>query len=101
MFDEKWLEYFKNESPFAYYCVLFIGFLWKILCYAFYLLPVIIAIGFIAMIVSGVKTIKIKLVHDKQHKKENKKKKKQENQEQENYLNMLHKNVKKKKKKSK
>ena len=66
MFDESWMEYFKNESPFAYHCVLFISFLWDLVCYIFYLIPLVVIVLCIVMMVSGIKGIKVKFI---QHKK--------------------------------
>jgi predicted membrane protein len=89
MFEPEWMEYFEREAPFSYYCIIFLGYLIKILFYFSYV---------ILMIYSGTKAIKIKLVEDKKHKKLRKEKEKQEQLHQNLYLDHLDRNIKKKKK---
>jgi len=98
MFEPEWMEYFQRESPFSYYCVLFLECFCKILFYFSYLVLLIILLVPVFMVYSGTKAIKIKLVEDKKHKKLRKEKEKHEELHQNLYLDHLDRNIKKKKK---
>ena len=98
MFDKDWMEYFQRDAPFCYYCVIFISFLCKVLFYSSYLLLLLFVIVPLYLVSSGIKTIKIKLVEDKQHKKARKTKEKDQELHQKQYLEQLDRNMKKKKK---
>lgn len=100
MFEPEWMEYFQRESPFAYYCVIFIGFLWNLICYGFYVIPLVVIILCITMAISGVKGIKIKFIQNKKLKRLNQKEKHNQKIQQDSYLNHLDKKIKKKKKHS-
>ena len=98
MFEPEWMEYFQREAPFSYYCVIFLGYLGKILFYFAYVIALfILAVPFF-MIYSGTKAIKIKLVEDKKHKKIKKEQQKQQDANQNLYMERLSKNLKKKRK---
>ena len=98
MFEPEWMEYFEREAPFSYYCVIFLGYLGKILFYFAYVIALfILAVPFF-MIYSGTKAIKIKLVEDKKHKKIKKEQQKQQDANQNLYMERLSKNLKKKRK---
>lgn len=94
MFGEEWMEFFKRESPFAYYCVLFIQFLVLLVSYLSYVVLCLVLILPTFMIYSGTKSIKIQLKDNK----EQKKKRKQKENDESIYLNKLENNIKKKKK---
>lgn len=98
MFEPEWIEYFKRESPFSYYCIIFLQFLATILSYFSYLVLLIVLLTPLLMIYLGVKTIKIKLIEDKQHKKLRQEKEKQEQINHNLYFERLDKAMKKKKK---
>ena len=98
MFDESWMEYFKSESPFAYYCVIFISFVWDLICYIFYLIPLIVLILCVIMAISGVKGVKIKFIQNKKLKKLKKKETDNQLAQQDQYLKTLNKKISKKKK---
>jgi predicted membrane protein len=98
MFEPEWIEYFKRESPFSYYCIIFLQFLVTILSYFSYLILLILLLTPPLMIYLGIKTIKIKLVEDKKHKKLRKEKEKQEEINHNLYFERLDKVMKKKKK---
>jgi hypothetical protein len=98
MFEPEWMEYFKREAPFSYYCIICLGYLGKILFYFSYVILLMILFVPIFMIYSGTKAIKIKLVEDKKHKKLRKEKQKHEQLHQDLYLDHLDRNIKKKKK---
>jgi len=76
MFEPEWMEYFQREAPFSYYCLIFLGYLIKILFYFSYVILLIFLFVPFFMIYSGTKAIKIKLVEDKKHKKLRKEKEK-------------------------
>jgi hypothetical protein len=80
MFDKEWMEYFQRESPLAYYCIILLQYVGILLSYVPYIILLLIVLAPIFMVYFGIKTIKIKLVEDKQRKKIKK--------EQENYQNM-------------
>ena len=99
MFEPEWMEYFEREAPFSYYCLIFLGYLTKILFYFSYLIILLIVLFVpIFMIYSGTKTIKIKLVEDKKHKKLRKEKEKHQELHENLYLDHLDRKIKKKKK---
>lgn len=98
MFEPEWMEYFKRESPFSYYCIIALQFLVTILSYFSYLVLLIVLLVPMFMIYSGTKAIKIKLVEDKKHKKLRKEKEKQQQINQNLYLERLDKAIHKKKK---
>jgi len=98
MFEPEWMEYFQREDPFAYYCLIFLGYLGKILFYFSYVILLIFLFVPLFMIYSGTKAIKIKLVEDKKHKKLRKEKEKHEQLHQNLYLDHLDRKIKKKKK---
>ena len=98
MFEPEWIEYFQRESPFAYYCVIFIGFLWNVICYVFCIIPLIVIVLCVIMAISGVKGIKIKFIQNKKLKKLRKEKEKHEKLHQNLYLDRLDRQFKKKKK---
>lgn len=98
MFEPEWIEYFKRESPFSYYCIIFLQFAVTILSYFSYLILLILLLTPPLMIYLGIKTIKIKLVEDKKHKKLRKEKEKQEEINHNLYFERLDKVMKKKKK---
>lgn len=98
MFEQEWMEYFEREAPFSYYCVIFLGYLGKILFYFAYVVLLIVLLAPLFMIYSGTKAIKIKLVEDKKHKKLRKEKEKHEQLHENLYLDHLDRNIKKKKK---
>ena len=98
MFEPEWMEYFEREAPFSYYCIIFLGYLGKVLFYCSYLLLLIVLITPLFMVYSGIKAIKIKIVDGKKHKKLRKEKEKHEQLHQNLYLDHLDRNVKKKKK---
>lgn len=98
MFEPEWMEYFKREAPFSYYCVIFLQFLLTILFYFSYLILPIILLTPLLMLYLGIKTIKIKLVEDKKHKKLRKEKEKQEQINHNLYFDRLDRAMKKKKK---
>ena len=97
MFEPEWMEYFEREAPFSYYCLIFLGYLIKILFYFSYLILLIFLFVPFFMIYSGTKAIKIKLVEDKKHKKIRKEKEKNQEIHQNLYLDHLDRNIKKKK----
>lgn len=98
MFEPEWMEYFEREAPFSYYCVIFLGYLGKILFYFAYVIALfILAVPFF-MVYSGTKAIKIKLVEDKKHKKIKKEQQKQQDANQNLYMERLSNNLKKKRK---
>lgn len=98
MFEPEWMEYFQRESPFSYYCVIFLWYLGKILFYFSYVIVLFILVVPFFMIYSGTKAIKIKLVEDKKYKKLKKEQQKQQDANQNLYIEQLSKNLKKKKK---
>jgi predicted membrane protein len=98
MFEPEWMEYFKTEAPFSYYCILFLQFLITVLSYFSYVVLLAVIAVPIFMIYSGTKAIKIKLIEDKQHKKLRKEKEKHEQIHQNLYFDHLDRNIKKKKK---
>ena len=98
MYEPEWMEYFQRESPVSYYCIIFISFLCKILFYFSYLLLLFFVVATFYLLFSGIKTIKIKLVEDKQYKKARKIKEKDQELHQNQYLEQLDRNIKKKKK---
>jgi hypothetical protein len=98
MFEPEWMEFFQRESPFAYYCVLFIQLLVTILSYFAYVVLCFILIVPIFMIYTGTKSIKIRLMEDKKHKKLRKQQKKEKEINETMYLDRLDKHMKKKKK---
>ncbi len=98
MFEPEWMEYFEREAPFSYYCIIFLGYLIKILFYFSYVILLMFLFVPFFMIYSGTKAIKIKLVEDKKHKKLRKEKEKHEQLHQDLYLDHLDRNIKKKKK---
>ena len=98
MFEPEWMEYFEREAPFSYYCLIFLGYLGKILFYSSYLILLMFLFIPIFMIYSGTKAIKIKLIEDKKHKKLRKEKENHEQLHENLYLDRLDKNLKKKKK---
>lgn len=95
MFDQDWIEYFKQESPLAYYCILFIQLVGVLLSYFSYIVLLLVALVPISMVYFGIKTIKIKLIEDKKHKKA----KKEQEIYQNMYINRLDRSLSKKKKK--
>jgi uncharacterized membrane protein (DUF106 family) len=97
MFEPAWMEYFQREAPFCYYCILFTSFVLKVLFYFSYAILLLIAIVPFFLVFSGIKTIKVKLVEDKQHKKARKLKEKNQEMYQNQYLDELER-IKKKKK---
>lgn len=99
MFEPEWIEYFQRESPFAYYCVLFIQLLITILKYACYITILIFLISPIIMLYSGIKGVKIKLSKTKKSKRYQQNKEKIQKEKQNLYINQLHKNIRTKKKK--
>ena len=98
MFEPEWMEYFKEQDPFAYYCLIFLGFLGTVLSYFSYVILLVIVAAPLFMIYSGTKEIKIKLVEDKKHKKLRKEKEKHQELHENLYLDHLDRNMKKKKK---
>jgi hypothetical protein len=98
MFEPEWMEYFKTEAPFSYYCILFLQFLITVLSYFSYVVLLAILAVPIFMLYSGTKAIKIKLVEDKHHKKLRKEKEKHQEIHQKLYFDHLDKNINKKKK---
>jgi hypothetical protein len=98
MFEPEWMEYFQRESPFSYYCVIFLWYLAKILFYFSYLVLLFLLMVPFFMIYSGTKAIKIKLIEDKHHKKLRKEKEKHQEIHQKLYFDHLDKNINKKKK---
>ena len=98
MFEPEWMEYFEREAPFSYYCIIFLGYLGKILFYFAYVIALFILAAPCFMIYSGTKAIKIKLVEDKKHKKIKKEQQKQQDANQNLYMERLSKNLKKKRK---
>jgi predicted membrane protein len=98
MFEPEWMEYFKSEAPFSYYCILFLQFVISLLCYFSYILFLIVVAVPLFMIYSGTKAIKIKLIEDKKHKKLRKEKEKHQDTHQKLYFDHLDRNIKKKKK---
>ena len=98
MFDKYWMEYFQREAPFSYYCIIFVGYLVKILFYFSYLILLIVLLVPLFMIYSGTKAIKIKLIEDKKHKKLRKEKEKHQEIHQNLYFDHMDRNLKKKKK---
>jgi hypothetical protein len=98
MFEPEWMEYFQREAPFSYYCLIFLGYLIKILFYFSYVILLIFLFVPFFMIYSGTKAIKIKLVEDKKHKKLRKEKEKHQELHENLYLDHLDRNIKKKKK---
>lgn len=98
MFEPEWMEYFKTEAPFSYYCILFLQFLITILSYFSYVILLIVIVVPIFMLYSGIKAIKIKLIEDKHHKKLRKEKEKHQDINQKLYFDHLDRNIKKKKK---
>jgi hypothetical protein len=98
MFEPEWMEYFEREDRFAYYCLIFLGFLVKVLFYCSYVILLIVLMALLFIIYSGTKEIKIKLIQDKHHKKLRKEKEKHQDINQKLYFNHLDRNIKKKKK---
>jgi arginine exporter protein ArgO len=98
MFEPEWMEYFKTEAPFSYYCILFLQFLITALSYFSYLILLMIVLVPVFMIYFGTKSIKIKLVEDKKHKKIRKEQEKHQQMHQNLYLEHLNKKINKKKK---
>jgi hypothetical protein len=98
MFEPEWIEYFQRESPFAYYCLLFVRLLGIVLSYFAYLVLLIVLIVPVFMIYSGTKAIKIKLIEDKKYKRLRKEKEKNQELHQNLYLDHLDRKIKKKKK---
>jgi hypothetical protein len=98
MFEPEWMEYFEREAPFSYYCVLFLGFLGKILFYCSYVILLILLMTPAFLIYSSTKEIKIKFVDSKKHKKLKKEQKKEHDAHQNLYMERLSKNLNKKKK---
>ena len=97
MFDQDWMVFLQREAPFSYYCVIFISFLCKILFYCSYLLLLFVVVVPAYLLFSGIKSIKIKLVEDKEHKKLRKQTEKNQEHHQNRYLERLDRNIKKKK----
>ena len=98
MFEPEWMEYFKTEAPFSYYCILFLQFLITALSYFSYVVLLAVITVPIFMLYSGTKAIKIKLIEDKRHKKLRKDKEKYQETHQKLYLDHLDRNINKKKK---
>jgi hypothetical protein len=98
MFEPEWMEYFQREAPFSYYCVIFLGYLGKILFYFAYVILLMVLMVPLFMIYSGTKAIKIKLIENKEHKRLRKQREKEQNIHQDIYFKHLDKNLKKKKK---
>jgi predicted membrane protein len=98
MFEPEWMEYFQREAPFSYYCLIFLGYLIKILFYFSYVILLVFLFVPFFMIYSGTKAIKIKLVEDKKHKKLRREKEKHQELHENLYLDHLDRNIKKKKK---
>jgi hypothetical protein len=97
MYDPEWMEYFRRDAPFCYYCILFVSLVLKILFYFSYVILFLIAVVPFFLVFSGIRAIKVKLVEDKQHKKARKLKEKNQAMYQNEYLDELEK-IKKKKK---
>ena len=89
MFDQYLMDYFYRDAPFCYYCVLFISLIIKILFYFSCSILLLVAIISFFLVFSGIKTIKVKLVEDKQHKKARKLKEKNQEMYQNQYLEEL------------
>ena len=98
MFEPEWMEYFQREAPFSYYCIIFLGYLGKILFYFGYVILLMILFIPLFMIYSSTKEIKIRLKQDKQHKKKKKQMDAENSINQKMYFDRLDKNLKKKKK---
>jgi len=98
MFEPEWMEYFQREAPFSYYCVIFLGYFFKILFYFSYVILLCLLTVPFFMIYSGTKEIKIKFVENKKHKKLKKEQQKQQDVHQNLYIERLSKNLKKKRK---
>ena len=98
MFEPEWMEFFQRESPFAYYCVLFLQLLITLLSYFSYVvLCFVLSVPFF-MIYSGTKAIKIHLIETKKHKKIRKQREKEQEIHETLYLDHLDKHMQKKKK---
>ena len=98
MFEPEWMEYFQREAPFSYYCIIFLGYLGKILFYFGYVILLMILFIPLFMIYSSTKEIKIRLKQDEQHKKKKKQMDAENSINQKMYFDRLDKNLKKKKK---
>ncbi len=98
MFEPEWMEYFRIESPFSYYCIIFLGLLCKVIFYFSYVILLFLCMIPLFMIYSGHKAIKIKLIENKKHKKLRKEKEKHQETHQKLYFDHLDRNIKKKKK---
>lgn len=98
MFEKEWMEYFREQDIFSYYCILFVQLIVTGLYHCSYLIIFLIALTPFIIIYSQVKSVKIQFVEDKKHKKLKKEQQKQQDAHQNLYIERLSKNLKKKRK---